>query len=87
MRFYPFGSSSLNQLYISSTATSASLSTYALTASFATVVFTASRAVNGIPGSNGIEGQCIYNPGIQGQTGSVGLSGPAGGVSVPLPKP
>jgi hypothetical protein len=84
MRYYPFGSSSLNPIYNTSAVTTASISNYALTASYATRVVTASVALNGAPGVNGIDGQCIYLQGPTGSQGDSGNTGIAGGVSVPL---
>lgn len=85
MRFYPFGSSSLNQLYNPALAITASVSLYAITASYGIRVVTASYALSGSAGIPGIPGTCSYLPGTQGETGSLGFGGPAGGVSVPYP--
>lgn len=86
MRFYPFGSSSLNQIYNTQIITSASNTSYSVTASFGIQVATASYALAGIAGINGLPGSCSYLPGPQGDTGSQGFGGPVGGVSVPYPR-
>lgn len=85
MRFYPFGSSSLNQVYNPGAALTASVSDYADTASYTRNVLTASYAINGVKGLNGAPGSCSYLPGPQGGTGSVGFGGNIGGVSVAYP--
>lgn len=85
MRFYPFGSSSLNQIYNTRTIVSASSATYALTASFGTRVVTASYALTGVPGINGLPGSCSYLPGDPGDPGPQGFGGNVGGVSSPYP--
>lgn len=84
MRYYPFGSSSLNPIYNTRAVTTASISSYALTASYAIKVVTASIALSGAPGLNGTDGVCIYLQGPTGSQGDPGNSGIAGGVSVPL---
>jgi hypothetical protein len=83
MRFYPFGSGSVD----TSLALTASFATYALTASAATRVFTASVATNGVPGVDGPSGQCIYVKGATGPSGSTGPSGFNGTISNALPYP
>jgi glyoxylate carboligase len=84
MRFYPFGSSSLNQVYNPSAATTASLSSYALSASYGVRVTTASYAVSGTRGPNGDIGVCIYVPGPTGDNGPTGFTGTNGVDSLPL---
>jgi len=83
MRFYPFGSGSVDLAL----AVTSSVSDYALSASFATRVFTASRAVNGVPGINGANGTCLYLKGTQGPSGSLGPTGFNGTVSNAFPYP
>ena len=83
MRFYPFGSGSIDLTL----AVTASVADYGLTASYATQVFTASRALNGLPGVNGANGQCIYTKGTQGAQGPVGPSGFNGTLSNTFPYP
>lgn len=85
MRFYPFGSSSLNPAYNVGAVVSASVSQYAASASYGTTVVSASLALTGIRGTDGLNGSCSYFAGPQGPTGSQGLQGPAGGISVALP--
>ena len=85
MRFYPFGSSSLNQVYNPSGAITASVSQYAETASFTRNILSASYAINGVPGLSGSNGSCSYQAGPQGPTGSVGFSGALGGISIAYP--
>lgn len=85
MRFYPFGSSSLNILYNTQSIVSASVSDYALTASYANRIVTASYALVGVPGINGQPGSCSYLPGPQGDPGPQGFGGDAGGISQPYP--
>jgi hypothetical protein len=87
MRFYPFGSSSLNQIYNPSAATTASISNYAASASYGIRVLSASLAINGIPGVNGINGTCSFTPGLTGDIGLQGIGGSAGGVSSVVGKP
>lgn len=87
MRFYPFGSSSLNQIYNTSAATTASISTYAASASYGIRVLSASLAVNGVPGVNGINGTCSFTAGVSGDIGLPGLGGSTGGVSTVVAKP
>lgn len=87
MRFYPFGSSSLNQLYNSTLAVTASISDYAASASFTTRAVTASYAISGSPGVNGTNGVCLPIAGPTGDTGLPGLSGTNGKTSFPLPTP
>ncbi len=85
MRFYPFGSSSLNQVYNTTLATTASISDYAQTASYGIRIVTASYALSGSPGINGSPGTCSYLPGTTGDTGLQGLGGTRGGVSIAYP--
>jgi hypothetical protein len=85
MRFYPFGSSSLNQTYNTALATTASLAAYAESASFGIRVVTASYALQGVRGINGLPGSCSYQPGIPGDTGSQGFGGSNGGISLAYP--
>lgn len=84
MRFYPFGSSSLNQIYNLGLAVTSSLATYAESASYGLRAITASYAISGTRGLDGQSGQCSYPLGPQGDTGSVGFTGTNGGVSLPL---
>lgn len=84
MRFYPFGSSSLNQLYNNTLATTASVSSYAASASYGVRVASASFAVSGTRGPNGNVGVCNYVAGPTGDTGPTGFTGTTGGVSVAL---
>ena len=84
MRFYPFGSSSLNQIYNTTLATTASLSSYALSASYAIRITSASYATSGVPGANG---SCSFTPGLTGDIGLQGIGGAAGGVSLPVGVP
>lgn len=85
MRLYPFGSSSLNQIYNTDLATTASISAYAETASFGIRVVTASYALQGVRGINGLAGSCSYQPGESGDIGPVGFGGSNGGVSIAYP--
>lgn len=85
MRFYPFGSSSLNQVYTPEIALTASVSTYVTSASYGVTAVTASYTLAGIPGIPGAAGICNYLPGPQGPTGSTGFGGAVGGVSSPYP--
>jgi hypothetical protein len=85
MRFYPFGSSSLNQVYNSAVIVTASVSNYAASASYGLTAVTASYALSGSPGIPGTPGSCSYLPGPQGPTGSTGLGGAIGGISIPYP--
>ena len=85
MRFYPFGSSSLNQVYNPSAAVTASVSLYAASASYGILVVTASYALAGTQGASGSEGSCSYLPGPTGPTGPQGPGGLLGGVAVPYP--
>lgn len=85
MRFYPFGSSSLNQIYNTTLAVTASVSQYAATASYGVLVATASYALSGIPGVNGLPGSCSYLPGTDGDKGPNGFGGNEGGTSIPYP--
>jgi hypothetical protein len=87
MRFYPFGSSSLNQIYNPSAATTASISSYAASASYGIRVLSASLAINGVPGINGTNGTCSFTPGLTGDIGLQGFGGSAGGVSSVVGKP
>ena len=86
MRFYPFGSSSLNQIYNTAAATTASIATYAASASYGVRVVSASLAINGVPGVNGTNGTCSFTPGLTGDIGLQGFGGPAGGVSTVVAK-
>lgn len=85
MRVYPFGSSSLNQVYNPTAATTASIARYADTAQYGIRVVTASHAINGVRGTDGNNGVCLYTPGPTGDTGPDGFGGTAGGVSVAYP--
>lgn len=85
MRFYPFGSSSLNQLFNTTLAVTASTSLYAASSSFSTRVATASYAISGSPGINGTDGVCLPTQGPTGDIGPDGFTGTNGGTSVPLP--
>lgn len=85
MRFYPFGSSSLNQIYNPALITTASLSSYAASASYGLTAVTASYALSGSPGIPGAPGVCNYLPGSQGPTGLAGFGGAIGGTSIPYP--
>lgn len=85
MRFYPFGSSSLNQVYNTTLAITASISSYALTASYGLRVVTASYALSGSPGVDGTDGTCSYTPGPDGLRGPTGFTGTRGGVSIAQP--
>lgn len=87
MRFYPFGSSSLNQVYNSTLAVTASLSSYAASASYAIRINSASYAISGSPGPAGVDGTCSFTPGITGDVGLQGFGGSAGGVSLPVGVP
>lgn len=87
MRFYPFGSSSLNVIYNPSLLTTASVAQYALSASFGFSVASASYALSGSAGINGAPGSCSYAPGPTGDTGPTGFAGFDGGISFPRPKP
>ena len=83
MRFYPFGSSSLNLVYNPQAAQTASFATYAMSASYATRAVSASYARSGSNGINGTDGVCIYQQGPTGDSGSVGPRGRRGSQSVP----
>jgi hypothetical protein len=85
MRFYPFGSSSLNQVYNSAGILTASVSTYAESASYGLTAVTASYALSGSPGISGAPGICNYLAGPAGPTGPTGFGGVVGGVSVSYP--
>jgi hypothetical protein len=85
MRFYPFGSSSLNQIYNAALAQTASIASYSATASYGVRILSASQATNGLRGENGTDGVCNPLAGPQGPTGSVGFGGSPGGVSVAYP--
>lgn len=87
MRFYPFGSSSLNQIYNTTLAVTASFSTYAASASFATRIISASYAISGSRGINGTNGSCSFTPGFTGDIGLPGFGGSDGGVSLPIGVP
>lgn len=87
MRFYPFGSSSLNQIYNTTLATTASLSTYAASASFTTRILSASFAISGSRGIAGTDGSCSFTPGLTGDIGIQGIGGSAGGVSLAVGVP
>jgi hypothetical protein len=82
MRFYPFGSSSLNQVYNITSAITSSISDYAITASYGFRIVTASHALSGVPGINGAEGSCSFVAGPTGDTGPVGFGGSVGGQSI-----
>lgn len=84
MRFYPFGSSSLNQTYNPALAVTASISDYALSASYGIRVVTASYALAGVSGLTGNPGTCSYQAGPTGPTGSVGRTGAPGSISIAL---
>jgi hypothetical protein len=77
MRFYPFGSGSLDLSNIPT----ASVSNYALEAQSTLRVVSASRGVNGIPGMQGLPGSCSYAPGPTGPTGESGTPGATGTIS------
>lgn len=87
MRFYPFGSSSLNQTFNPSAATTASIAQFAASASFGIRAVSASFAIIGVPGLDGAPATCSYTPGSTGDIGLVGLGGNSGGVSVTVPNP
>lgn len=87
MRFYPFGSSSLNQTFNPSVATTASIAQYAASASYGIRAVSASFALNGVKGLNGVPGTCSYTPGQTGDIGLEGIGGSPGGISVAVPKP
>lgn len=87
MRFYPLGSSSLNQLYNTTLAVTASISSYAASASYGVRVLSASYADARLPGLPGAAGTCSYSSGSTGDIGLTGIGGPGGGVSVTVPKP
>jgi hypothetical protein len=87
MRFYPLGSSSLNQVYNNSLAVTASISSYSATASYGARVVTASHALQGVRGPDGSTGVCSYPLGPQGDVGLPGFGGPSGGVSIAVAKP
>lgn len=85
MRVYPFGSSSLNVVYNPTAATTASLARYADAAQYGIRVVTASHAIDGVRGTNGNNGVCLYTPGPTGDKGPDGFGGGGGGVSVAYP--
>lgn len=85
MRFYPFGSSSLNQVYNPGAALTASLASYADTAGYTIRVLTASYAIDGVRGIDGQPGSCSYQPGLPGGTGPDGFGGNPGGQSAVYP--
>lgn len=87
MRFYPFGSSSLNQIYNTTLAVTASTSTYAASASYAIRIVSASYAISGSRGVAGVNGSCSFTPGLTGDIGLQGIGGSAGGVSLPVGVP
>jgi hypothetical protein len=79
VRFYPFGSGSLD---ISSIPT-ASVSSYASATQSTVRVVSASRGKYGIDGLVGINGSCSLQPGPQGDVGAEGPAGPDGTISTP----
>jgi hypothetical protein len=85
MRFYPLGSSSLNQIYNPTLATTASVSLYAETGSYSIRIVSASHAINGVRGIDGTPGICDPQVGLQGPTGSIGFGGAVGGISIAYP--
>lgn len=85
MRFYPFGSSSLNPIFTVSAAATASLAQYARSSSYGFTIRSASQADTGLPGRTGTNGVCTYAVGAKGQKGLTGLTGVIGSVSVPQP--
>jgi hypothetical protein len=87
MRFYPFGSSSLNQTFNPAVATTASIAQYAASSSYGIRAISASFADNGVKGLNGTPGTCSYTAGQTGDIGLEGIGGSPGGVSVTVPKP
>jgi hypothetical protein len=74
MRFYPFGSGSLDLSNIPT----ASMSSYALEAHSSLRVVSASRGRNGVPGLQGLPGSCSYAQGPTGPTGDGGTPGLTG---------
>lgn len=87
MRFYPLGSSSLNQVYNTSLAVTASISSYAASASYGVRVLSASFANQRSPGTPGANGTCSYTAGPTGDIGLTGVGGGSGGVSVAVATP
>ena len=87
MRFYPLGSSSLNQVYNTTLAVTASVSSYAASASYGVRVLSASFANQRSPGTPGTNGTCSYATGPTGDIGLTGVGGGNGGVSVPVATP
>lgn len=87
MRFYPLGSSSLNQVYNTSLAVTASISSYAESASYGVRVLSASFANQRSPGTPGANGTCSYTAGPTGDIGLTGVGGGSGGVSVAVATP
>jgi hypothetical protein len=85
MRFYPFGSSSLNQVYNPVGVVTASITSYAESASYGVTAVTASYTLAGIPGISGTSGICNNLPGPTGPTGPTGFGGVVGIVSSPYP--
>lgn len=85
MRFFPFGSSSLNPIFNVTLSTTASITQYAATASYAIRIVSASHALSGSAGVNGANGVCVYATGPNGPTGDVGDGGLPGTTSNPLP--
>jgi hypothetical protein len=77
MRFYPFGSGSLD----TSNIPTASVSSYALEAQSTLRVVSASRGVNGVNGLQGLPGSCSYSQGLTGPTGEGGTPGLTGTIS------
>jgi hypothetical protein len=74
MRFYPFGSGSLDITLIPT----ASVSDYASQAQSTLRVVSASVAVNGLPGLPGLNGSCSFQAGATGPAGPQGPSGDDG---------
>lgn len=87
MRFYPLGSSSLNQVYNTTLAVTSSVSAYAASASYGVRVLSASFALTGVTGSVGTPGTCSYTSGSTGDIGLTGIGGSNGGISVPVARP
>lgn len=87
MRFYPLGSSSLNQIYNTTLAVTASVTSYAASASYGVRVLSASFANQRSPGTPGTNGTCSYTAGSTGDIGLAGVGGPNGGVSVAVATP
>ena len=85
MRFYPFGSSSLNPVYALDSIVSASTATYALTARYTIRIRSSSTADTGLPGPNGATGVCTFTAGPQGDPGNLGPAGLQGVTSSAQP--